>query len=223
MKKILFVVTDRKMGGVSIVLEDILNHLSLKKYKIDLLILNNEGERIENYIDKEIKIIYGDAFFKAIDTPISYFKKHFDLRLLINKLHLMFLLKTGLIKNKLAKKRQKLLKNNYDIEIAFSDGFSAIFTAVGNTPRKIHWLHSTYTDNDPTRRYRKTFDTIYNPFEKIVAVSKQTANDFSKHYHVEDKLTIIPNIIDDIKIKKLSKEDLPNKRVMIDCLKLFQD
>ena len=208
MKKVLFVVTDRKMGGVSIVLEDILNHLSLTKYKIDLLILNNEGERIENKIDKKIKIIYGGAFFKAIDTPISYFKKKFDLKLLINKLKLIFLLKTGLIKNKLFKERKKILKTNYDIEIAFSDGFSAIFTAVGDTPRKIHWLHATYTENDPTRRYRNIFKKTYNAFEKIVAVSKQTAEDFNAHYKMKDKILVIPNIIDDTKIKKFGKEKI---------------
>lgn len=215
MKKILFVVTDRKTGGVSMVLEDILNNLPLDKYKIDLFILNNEGNMIEGRIDKRINIIYGGIFFKATDIPISYFKKHFDLKLFYNKLRLIFLLKTGLINKRLIKERRKIIKEEYDIEVAFKDGFPALVTNAGATPKKIHWLHSTYKDNDPTRRYRKTFKNAYDDFYKIIAVSKETASGFNAHYNKEDKVITLKNIIDDKKIKRLGKvpEKLSDKKI----------
>lgn len=209
MRKVLFVVTDRKMGGVSVVLEDILNNLPKNRYQIDLLILNNEGTRIVGKIDKNINIIYGDEFFRALDIPLSYFKKHFNLSLLINKLHLIFLLKTGLIKNKLSKKRKKLLSKTYDVEVAFKDGFPAIFTAVGDTPKKVHFLHSTYKENDPTRRYRKTFEHIYDSFNNIIAVSNETVEAFNKYYGNAEKCVVIKNIIDVKKVKTMAKK--PNK------------
>jgi len=214
MKKILFVVTDRKSGGVSMVLEDILNNLSLDKYEIDLLIFNDDGNMIVDRIDNKINIIFGNNFFDTLDIPLSYFKKHFNLRLLFNKLRLMFLLKTGLIKKRLIKERKKILSKNYDVEIAFKDGFCAIFTSVGDTPKKIHWLHSTYAENDPTRHYRKVFNTVYEPFENIIAVSKETADGFSSHYGFEDKITVVKNIMDDKKIKEQGREPvkLSNKK-----------
>ena len=206
MKKVLFVVTDRKMGGVSIVLEDILNNLPKDKYDIDVLALNNEGTRIVGKIDNKINIIYGGKFFKAIDVQLKYFKKHFDFPLLLNKLYLIFLLKTGLIKKKLYNERNKILSKKYDVEIAFKDGFPAIFTAVGETPKKIHFLHSTYKENDPTKRYRKTFKNIYDKFDKIIAVSEETVNDFAYHYGNKEKCVVINNIIDVHKVKNMAKK-----------------
>ena len=215
MKKVLFVVTDRKMGGVSVVLEDILNNLPKNKYQIDILILNNEGNRIVGKIDKNINMIYGDKFFRTLDIPLNYFKNHFNLSLLINKLHLIFLLKTGLIKRKLAKKRKTILSKKYDVEVAFKDGFPAIFTAVGDTPKKIHFLHSTYKENDPTRRYRKTFQHIYDKFDNIIAVSNETVEAFNKYYGNAEKCVVIKNIIDVNKVKAMAKnpKKLSNKKI----------
>ena len=215
MKKVLFVVTDRKMGGVSVVLEDILNNLPKNKYQIDILILNNEGNRIIGKIDKNINIIYGDKFFRALDIPLNYFKNHFNLSLLINKLHLIFLLKTGLIRRKLAKKRKTILSKKYDVEVAFKDGFPAIFTAVGDTPKKVHFLHSTYKENDPTRRYRKTFQRIYDKFDNIIAVSNETVDAFNKYYGNAEKCVVIKNIIDVKKVKSMAKklQKLSDKKI----------
>ena len=215
MKKVLFVVTDRKMGGVSVVLEDILNNLPKNKYQIDILILNNEGNRIIGKIDKNINIIYGDKFFRALDIPLNYFKNHFNLSLLINKLHLIFLLKTGLIRRKLAKKRKTILSKKYDVEVAFKDGFPAIFTAVGDTPKKVHFLHSTYKENDPTRRYRKTFQHVYDKFDNIIAVSNETVDAFNKYYGNAEKCVVIKNIIDVKKVKSMAKklQKLSDKKI----------
>ena len=215
MKKVLFVVTDRKMGGVSVVLEDIINNLPQNKYQIDILILNNEGDRIVGKIDKNINIIYGDNFFKALDIPLNYFKKHFNLFLFINKLYLIFLLKTGLIKKKLLKKKKKILTKKYDVEIAFKDGFSAIFTVVGDTPKKIHFLHSTYKENDPTRRYRKTFKHVYDNFDNIIAVSNETVEAFNKYYGNVEKCVVIKNIIDVKKVKNMASnpKKLSDKKI----------
>lgn len=216
MKKILFVVPDRKMGGVSVVLEDILNNISLEEKQVDLLILNNEGSRLAN-IDKRINIIYGGSFFKAIDTPISSFLKKFDFLMLSRKLYTVFLLKTGLIKSLLIRQRKKILNDKYDVEVSFKDGFVAIFTSVGDTPQKIHWIHSQYKNFDPTRNYRKTFKNIYDNFDLVVSVSLEAMNNFNKLYHCEDKYRIIDNIIDTKKIKTLStdKQKLSDREINI--------
>ena len=67
MKNILLVVDERKMGGVSILLEDLINNMDLKDKAIDILVLHNNGDRLENIKDK-VNIIYGTKYFDAIDN-----------------------------------------------------------------------------------------------------------------------------------------------------------
>ena len=68
-KKILIVTDDRSMGGVSVLLEDILKNVSYK-FKIDLMILNNNGKCFEN-LPENIKIIYGTKFFDIIGIHLK--------------------------------------------------------------------------------------------------------------------------------------------------------
>ena len=56
MKKVLFVVDERRMGGVSVVLQDILKFINIKKYEIDIMVLHNHGDYFEN-LDKSINLI----------------------------------------------------------------------------------------------------------------------------------------------------------------------
>ena len=126
MKKILFVVDDKKMGGVSILLEDILNSLNLSKFNVDLLILNNDGEMLNN-IPAKVNIIYGDSFFSPINYSLSYAINERNIKKIFKKILLVFYMKTSLINHIIKLKRKKLLKKNYDVEIAFKDGFCGLF------------------------------------------------------------------------------------------------
>ena len=70
MKKILIVIDERIMGGVSVLLEDMLNMINLKKYKIDILCLHNNGEMLEN-LPENVNMIYGTNYFSSIDYTIN--------------------------------------------------------------------------------------------------------------------------------------------------------
>ena len=72
MKNVLFVVDEKKMGGVSVLLEDILKNINTKKYNIDIMVLHNSGNYL-NDLPKEINIIYGTPFF---DVVYLYIKKN---------------------------------------------------------------------------------------------------------------------------------------------------
>ena len=143
MKKVLFVVDERMMGGVSIVLQDILKFINTKKYEIDIMVLHNHGDYLNN-IDN-VNIIYGTPFFEAIDYTIKEVLKSGNIKLIFRKCYLVFLMKTGLIKRKIIKERRKCLTKKYDVEIAFKDGFTALFTAYGDSLKKYHWLHADYS------------------------------------------------------------------------------
>ena len=105
MKKqnVLFVVDERRMGGVSILLEDILNMINISKYNIDILVLHNNGEMLNN-LPKEVNLIYGTPYFSSIDYSIKEVIKTRNLKTIYYKLKVIFDMKTGNIKNVIKKR-----------------------------------------------------------------------------------------------------------------------
>jgi len=205
MKKILFVVDEKMLGGVSIVLENILWSLDLNRYKVDVVVLHNRGECLKN-IPEKVNIIPGGEFFNSVDYPISEIVKMKDFKLFLNKLRLVLSMKTGLIKKRISKERKRMGLNQYDCEIAFKDGFTALFTAYGNARKKIHWLHYEYNLLNPNAKYDRLFKEALPMFDSIVAVSKGVMDYFNKIYHLETKTKVIPNLINVDQIKQKAGE-----------------
>lgn len=207
MKKqnILFVVDEKRMGGVSVLLEDILNMINISLYQIDILVLHNNGEMFQN-LPKGVNLIYGTPYFEAIDYSIKEVIKMRNIKLLYRKLKVIFDMKTGNIKRSIERERNKILTKNYDLEIAFKDGFTALFTIFGNSKRKIHWLHYEYKKINPNAKYDKLFKKILPQFDEIIAVSPGVEQIFNEIYHLENKTRVIYNLIDTNKIINKSKE-----------------
>lgn len=205
MKKILFVVDEKMIGGVSIVLEDILNKIDKTNNRIDLLVLHPVGDRFSNI--KNINYIEGPRFYSVIDKSLKSTIKSKNIIDIFNKLKLIFLLKTGLIKNKIKRSRKKFLKDTYDVEIAFKDGFCTIFTAFGDSKKKITWLHTDYSNNDPAGHYRKLFrDSLYK-LDTVVAISNEVKNKFNNVYGLNTRTIIINNYIDIDKVISNSNQE----------------
>lgn len=208
MKKILFVTDERKMGGVSVLLEDYLNNIDFKNNQVDVLVLHNAGDRLVN-IPKNVNVIYGQDYFDIVDLHFKQLvneKKYFKA---LKKLWFSFMIKTGLIKNYIQKVRLKLNISNYDVEVAFKDGFCTLFTAFGNSKKKINWVHSDYMVKGFTvDKYRNIFIKSFSKFDAIVALSQDIRKSFVTKYGHEDKLVIINNFLDDIRIKEMSEKDI---------------
>lgn len=202
MKKILFVVDEKKMGGVSIVLENLFNEL--KDFHFDLLVLHNNGDRFKNVAN--VNIIYGTSFFEVVDLRLKELVQSNNIKLIVKKIYLIFLIKSGLISKKVQKEREKMLKQTYDVEVCFKDGFGTFVTAFGDSKYKIRWLHADYSNNDPGFHYKKTFIAALKKFDCFVGISKSVANKFNTKYGFEAKTKIIYNIIDENKCK-------PNKKI----------
>ena len=176
MKKILFVVDERKMGGTSIVLEQIIKSISKSEFKCDILVLHNIGDRLSNLNNGNL--IFATSFFDVVDIPFMSLVKKFKITKIIKKLYLIFLMKTGLVKKKIIKERRKIIKDNYDVEISFKD---------------------------PGHRYLKSYTDAVNKYNKIVAISKNVSNNFNKIYHKNEITIIINNLVDISKLKKIKK------------------
>lgn len=203
LKRTLIVNDERMMGGVSILIEDILNNIN-KDIKVDLLILHNNGTRLEK-LPSNVNIIYGTKFFRTIDLPIKEVLKTKNIGLIFNKVMLVFLMKTHLISYKIKIERNKILKYSYEQEIAFKDGFCGLFVAYGDAKRKVQWLHSDYAKKDYLENYRSLFMQIFNYIDIFVAVSKNVGEHFNDIYHQNNKTIVIENIVDEVKIKEKSK------------------
>lgn len=204
-RNVLFVVDEKRMGGVSVLLEDILNMINIKNYSIDVLVLHNNGSMLNN-LPKDVNIIYGTSYFEAIDYTLKEVLKSGDFKRIYHKIKIILDMKTGNIKNTIIRERKKILNKNYDVEIAFKDGFTALFTIFGNSKTKIHWLHYEYKKINPNAKYDKLFKRILPKFDKIIAVSEGVEQAFNKIYHLENKTSIIPNLVNTDKIIKKSKE-----------------
>ena len=108
-KRILFVNDEMVVGGVARVLNNLLRALvESTDYEIDLLILHKHGEMLSE-IPQGINVIEGSPFFSAyIDLPLSLLNKIRNYRiLLLRKLYLILLMKTGLIGRKVKKRAKK--------------------------------------------------------------------------------------------------------------------
>lgn len=203
-KNVLFVVDERRMGGVSILLEDILNNINLDKYNIDVMVLHNNGDYLE-HLPEGVNVLYGSKYFSGIDLTLKEALKTFNIKTIYHKLKVVFDMKTGLIEKSIKRERKKILRKKYDTEIAFKDGFTALFTIFGDSKRKIHWLNYEYKGINPNAKYDRLFKRILPQFDNIVAVSDGVKNAFSDIYDVKN-IDIIENYIDINKIKKKSME-----------------
>lgn len=204
-KNILFVVDEKKVGGVSVLLADIINMLNQDKYNIDICVLHNTGDYLDNLSDR-VNIISGGSFFDTVDENLSKLIQEKQIKKIISKLRLIFLMKTGLIKKRIIKERKKMHLKEYDVEIAFKDGFCAIFSAYGNSLKKIHWLHTDYKMYDCTSKYKKLFTKIFPKFNKIIAISNPVKERFIQKYP-QDNVEVIYNVVNSKEIKKKSCQE----------------
>ena len=146
-RKILFVNDEMRMGGVARVLNTLMAALPEDKYEIDLLILHKEGMLL-NEIPAKVHVLEGGPFFHAVDEALNDIIERKDLTALARKLRLLFYMKTGLIRSRIIKERKKLLHKQYDVEVAAKEGFCTIFTACGDSRRKINWVLTDYSVNN---------------------------------------------------------------------------
>jgi len=204
MKKVLFVVDERKLGGVSIVLENILKNISRKKLDITVLVLHNNGDRLVN-LPEDIKIIYGNSYFNTVDLDFSSLLKSKKIFKALKKLYVSLLIKSGKIEKYISLARSKMGLEQYDVEIAFKAGFCSLFVAYGNASYKINWVHEDYKTYNKTKRYENTFKTAFNAFDKHIIVSKESAKSFNNIYGMETKTLVINNYIDIEEIREKSK------------------
>lgn len=181
-KRLIIIIDSLKSGGAEKVLIEILNKLNYDKYLVDLLLINKVGEYMEN-IPNDVEI------FNLIDT---YNRKP----TIVDKIRFRLYYNNPKFIN-------KLLKERYDIGIAFLEGDSTrILSRLNNINYKIAWVHT-----DVTRHCINSSYDVYRNINKIICVSNNSKDRFLEKYNIDkNKLKVIYNPIDKDKIVELSNK-----------------
>lgn len=188
-RKILFVNDEMEMGGVARVLNTLMNNLDRERYDIDLLVLHKTGALLKE-IPADVRVLAGTSFFRTVDCPLKELLKKKNLRLLMNKLRLLVMMKTGLIRRRIVKERRKMLDTTYDVEVAAKEGFCTIFTACGDSRRKVNWVLTDYSVCNYSANHMRLMRSVLEKIDLNIADSHQAAEAYKKVFGVREVITI---------------------------------
>ncbi|MCY0969574.1 glycosyltransferase [Chryseobacterium wangxinyae] len=191
--KVLFRHRSMEMGGVEKVILSMLNHLDKEKFEMTVCLNINQGE-LRNEFPRHVRKVY-----------IADGKEDFSKNSLIQKLQL--------VKRKLKLKNadkdpriaDKLLNENYDVEIATTYSvYKTVLNSTNKKSKKIAWLHSDLT-LPGFEIYREDIFTSMKQFDYIIYGSQQCKDALDQKFPDEKfppgKVVLNAIPIEDIKIK----------------------
>ena len=185
------------IGGAEKVLVDILDNFDYKKYQVDLLLYNYEGELL-NQINTNVKILY---LFKPSKKNILFRIFHKILKIFkLNSLREWLRIRI-------------IIQDQYDSIISFCQGpaHKCHTFLLNNSHNHISWIHSDlsqgnwgklFFDNDICKQ-----EKAYNKMSKLVFVSNDAKRAFNSIFSIRSDIEqyVIYNIIDIDKIERLAK------------------
>lgn len=192
MKKIVFGITSLTLGGAEKVLVDLANAL-VKDYEITIFTLYPEGE-FELQLNPKIQ--RKTQYKKPYNQMTKWEKLRISFQLLFCKKQMY----------------KKILKGNYNVEIAFLEGpVTRLFSVPNKKVKKIAWVHTNIArifGNDWRARKKRRYDEkVYQRYDQIVFVSKDSQKAFEAVYPFikEEKLNVIYNYIEQKKVLEMAK------------------
>lgn len=196
MKKILIFIESLAGGGAEKALVNLVKALNKQKYDITVMTVT-DGDIYQEAIAKECKY---QSFLSVKDYHTGGLKK------------LLFWLNIKYIYNAPAEDvYRKYIHEKYDIEIAFIEGFATklISASTNNGSKKIAWVHIDVLKNSYADKSYKDLNEQINSYKKyreIVCVSGTVKESFEEKFGINDKASVIHNILDYSDIKDKSDE-----------------
>ncbi|SFI24597.1 glycosyltransferase [Halpernia frigidisoli] len=196
--KILFRHRSMEMGGVEKVILSLLNNLDRDKFDLTICLNLNQGE-LRNDIPKHVKKVF-----------LTKGKEDFSKNFLLQKFQLIIRnLKLKQAENN-PQIAQKLLNDNFDIEIAPTySSFSSVLNSSNRNSKKIGWFHSDISFPKLQPLVPKILEQIPQ-FDYFIWGSKQANDVFVETYptFILPENEVILNAIP-IKELKLKAEEFP--------------
>lgn len=206
MKKVIFGITSLTIGGAERVLVDLANKLQ-ENYEITIFTLYDDGE-LKKELNSNVKLI---SLYREKYNDLSKVEKiKASLKLIFYKRKIYNI----------------IMKNGYDVEVAFLEGPITRLFSVKSNNRKIAWVHNDISKvygNGIKAKIKKVIDgNIYKKYDKIIFVSKENQKDFNIQYNWTNKNNqeVIRNYIDYRKVleKANEKVELPYDHKNINLL-----
>lgn len=199
MQKIVFVIESLQVGGAEKSLITLLQNLNYEKFEITLILFTKEGlffNQVPTEVKIDLKISKSFSLIDRVRFKILRIKKQ-------SKFH------NSQIFWPIAKTKWPEDTNQYDIAVAYNQGFSTYYVAdciIAN--KKLAWLNTNYHKAG----YNIKFDfSFYKNFYSLVAVSKEAKYSIAKELDKINKnlpITVIKDISDKESIAQLSKEKM---------------
>lgn len=192
-KNIVFVIESLGLGGAEKSLVTLLQNIDYNEFCVDLIVFNKEGI-FKKFVPKEVTIIYKNFPQLSILERIRFkLNRKFNRA----KQHHAQLFWT-IIKSKFQN-----ISKEYDIAIAYNQGFSTYFLErYVKATKKLAWLNIDYQKSG----YKIEFDyLIYKNFASIVAVSAEAKQGLENELSKINKILNI-EIVKDISDKKIIRQ-----------------
>lgn len=167
-KKYLFAINDLSMGGAEVGLVDVINELS-KTESVDLVLLRKQGPLLEK-VNKNVSI------YEILNKDYSKLKRKIY--------HILYFM--GGIFTKYVYK--KTIKCEYEIEVAYIEGYPAIFIANSTNDESVKIAsirvglknHRLKAEKIPFGLWH--LKNAYNKMDKIYTVSNETTKEFIEKF-----------------------------------------
>ena len=191
-KKIIFGITSLSIGGAERVLVDIVKELQ-SVYDITVFTIYGNGEFEKELKGTNVKL---KTIFKNQRESYGFLTKK-----IITIIYRMF---SNII-------YELHIKNIYDIEVAFLEGPITRLFANDSNANKIAWVHTNMSLYYETTRYsnqkKKIDEKIYNKYNDIIFVSKDSKDNFIKTFpNNKIRKRVIYNFVDQKRIERKSRE-----------------
>lgn len=210
-KKLLFVTNGMVIGGSTTSLLSILNQLDYSKYDVDLALYLKTGEWLDK-IPKSVSNIF--EIRKYIDKKEEYIHRllspkymyHFCVSKIIDHRDKVGMHGAQYLEYKDAEFLNKI-DQEYDVAIAFLEGFSCKYVARYITAKKkIAWIHVNYIDS----KFNPKYDAeSMKAFKRIVLVSDDCNISFNKCFpELQKRTVVIENILSNKHVQRMAEDTI---------------
>ena len=207
-KKLLFVIDSLTCGGAEKSLVSLLPLIDYSHYEVDLLMFTRGGV-FEKYIPKEVTVISHDFWGSGLFDRLNRFVHQ-----LLFSAQLRLHPERHSAENMWRSMNQvmKPLRTQYDIAIAYQQGFPTFFVASKVlAQKKMAWINADVYEAGYNMNYCRLY---YEQLNHIVPVSEALAKKLSRcSPWIENKLTCIYDIVNENLINKMAEEKITD----MDC------
>ena len=201
MKKILFVIESLHCGGAEKSLVTLLQNFDFTQNQVELLLFK-EGGAFEKFVPEQVKVRYISSLESINSIRLLFLKFKFKALLFNNKSNKYH---SAQLFWKSFGSSIRLMSSEYDIAIAYNQGFSTYFVAEKiNSKNKYAWLNTDYKKAG----YNAEFDyPMYSVFNKVVAVSDENLIPIKEEMKIIGKslpMIVINDITDVDVVRKLA-------------------